>query len=149
VSYFNKQIPGVYRSIADQTDQVVVEYNSSLPNETTYLSRLESNTARDRLLGQTTFGPHRDDVIFSFNSDLAIDTASRGEVRTIVLALKFIEAKLVQAETDEQPLILLDDIFSELDDTRQLHLVNNFQNHQVVITSVNPPNGLGDKVKLD
>lgn len=67
---------------------------------------------------------------------MADGSASRGEVRSLVLALKFIEAEMVVGELGRQPVVLLDDVFSELDQTRQKCLVKNFQNNQVILTSV-------------
>jgi DNA replication and repair protein RecF len=105
-------------------------------DENNYLKNLENNFERDKILGYTTFGIHRDDYIFRFNNSLANGSASRGETRSIVLALKFIEANLILKKTGHQPIILLDDVFSELDETRRRALVKNFKNHQVIITSV-------------
>ena len=79
---------------------------------------------------------HRDDYIFYFNHKIADGSASRGETRSIILALKFIEAKLIYQKTGKKPLILLDDVFSELDFARRHCLIKNFQDHQVIITSV-------------
>ena len=97
---------------------------------------MEQNFSRDQILGHTSFGVHRDDYIFEFNSKPADGSASRGETRSIILALKFIEADLIEQESARKPLILLDDVFSELDPTRREYLVKNFKNHQVIITSV-------------
>ena len=63
-------------------------------------------------------------------------SASRGEVRSSVLALKFIEAELLERTLGQKPVVLLDDVFSELDQARQKCLVKNFQNNQVIQTSV-------------
>ena len=79
---------------------------------------------------------HRDDYIFKLNHKIADGSASRGECRSIILALKFIEADLIYQKTHQKPLILLDDVFSELDETRRRCLIDNFKNHQVIITSV-------------
>ena len=58
-------------------------------------------------------------------------------MRSIVVALKFIEADMILAATGKAPVVLLDDVFSELDETRQKALVYNFKKNQVIITSVN------------
>ena len=76
------------------------------------------------------------DFIFIFNQKIANGSASRGETRSIILALKFIEADLVYQKQNQKPLILLDDVFSELDETRRKCLIKNFKNNQVIITSV-------------
>ncbi|MDR1032521.1 MAG: DNA replication and repair protein RecF [Candidatus Nomurabacteria bacterium] len=144
----NGDIQGVYKSIAGNDDQIGAEYQSDVVDESGYLKKLEASFDKDRILGQTTFGPHRDDVVFGFNGNLAVNVASRGEVRTIVLALKFIEARLIEEQLGLPPIVLLDDIFSELDGQRQNHLVNNFKDNQVIITSVNPPADMSEDVSL-
>ena len=71
-----------------------------------------------------------------FNEKEADGTASRGELRSMILAMKFIEADLIFRETGKRPVVLLDDVFSELDNVRQKSLVKNFKDNQVIITSV-------------
>ncbi len=73
---------------------------------------------------------------FSLTKKKADGSASRGETRSIILALKFVEAKITESKLGEKPIILLDDVFSELDNTRRSSLIDNFKNHQVIITSV-------------
>jgi DNA replication and repair protein RecF len=105
-------------------------------SENKYFRRLEAETARDLILGHTGFGVHRDNFEFLFNHTDANGSASRGEVRSIVLAMKFIEAELIFEKTLKKPVVLLDDVFSELDKVRQKALTQNFKDNQVIITSV-------------
>ena len=131
----------IYKKIADSKDEVTVEYSAQYSGsvEQRILSELHQNAERDRILGSTSAGPHRHDVIFKLNSSLASSIASRGEVRTIVLALKFLEVTVLYEKTGKQPIILLDDVFSELDENRQTALMERFSDHQTIITSVNAP----------
>jgi DNA replication and repair protein RecF len=78
---------------------------------------------------------HRDNYEFVFNKTEADGSASRGEVRSIILAMKFIEAQLIYEKTGKKPIVLLDDVFSELDEMRQKALTRNFKDNQVIITS--------------
>ncbi len=137
-SEINSLLTPIYHSIADNNDQISVDYRSDTNSitEDRYLNTLEQNFTRDHYLGHTTFGVHRDDYLFNFNSHPADGSASRGETRSVVLSLKFIEADLFEKYLGQKPLILLDDVFSELDEARRESLVSNFQNHQVIITSV-------------
>ena len=105
-------------------------------SEADYFNRLEAELSRDLVLGHTGFGIHRDDFVFLFNEREADGTASRGELRSIILAMKFIEADLIFQETGKRPVVLLDDVFSELDNMRQKSLVKNFKDNQVIMTSV-------------
>ena len=140
IAKINERITDVYHSIADNQDSISLNYQTELLNitESEYLKKLEQNYEKDRILGHTTFGAHKDDFEFVFNSKKANGSASRGENRSIMLALKFIEASTIEEQLRRKPLILLDDVFSELDELRRGSLVNNFRNHQVVITSVEP-----------
>ena len=127
-----------YHSIADNKDEISLRYTTEINNitEDEYLRILEQNFKKDYLIGHTTFGAHHDAVDFIFNQKLADGSASRGESRSFVLALKFIEANMINQKLHKKPIILLDDVFSELDNTRRSSLIDNFKNHQVIITSV-------------
>ena len=128
----------VYHSIVDNDDFVSLklELFGGEISEAEYFNRLESELQRDLILGHTGFGIHRDDFVFLFNGEGADGTASRGELRSMILAMKFIEAELIFQETGKRPVVLLDDVFSELDNMRQKSLVKNFKENQVIITSV-------------
>ena len=134
----NSRLTPTYRSIAKNNDEVELQYHTEVinPTESFYLKTLEQSVERDIYLGHTSFGIHRDDYLFSFNHQVADTSASRGETRSVILALKFIEANLIKETLGKNPIILLDDVFSELDATRRRCLVENFKDHQVIITSV-------------
>ena len=134
----NQVFSEVYHSIVDNSDFVSLklELFGGEISEAEYFNRLEAELDRDLVLGYTGFGIHRDDFIFLFNGKEADGTASRGELRSMILAMKFIEAELIFQETGKKPVVLLDDVFSELDNMRQKSLVKNFKENQVIITSV-------------
>ena len=133
----NGKLTEVYRGIAENEDEVQFVHRAHTEKgESEYLEKMEENFERDRILGHTSFGAHREDFGFLFNEKEADGTASRGEIRSIILALKFIEAGMLTEEKRKKPVILLDDVFSELDEKRQKCLVKNFKDNQVIITSV-------------
>ena len=138
IDEINLRLTDTYVSIANSQDLVNISYKTSIIDgtESTYLNTLESDYEKDLYLGHTSFGVHKDDFEFIFNNNLADGSASRGESRSIILALKFIEADMIFEELHQKPIILLDDVFSELDNSRRKCLVDNFKNHQVIITSV-------------
>ena len=140
IQEINHHLTTTYRSISKNQDEININYRSEAKSisEESYLKKLEQNYERDSYLGHTSFGIHRDDYIFEFNHQPADGSASRGETRSIILALKFIEADLLYQKTHKKPIILLDDVFSELDDTRRKSLIHNFKHNQVIITSVEP-----------
>ena len=135
----NNRLSDVYNTISDAKAVVELQYSGRVVDEPGYLRLLANNFDRDQAVGATTFGPHRDDFLYLFNHKSAGQTASRGENRTIIIAQKFIEALGQTYYKNLAPLILLDDVFSELDDKRQTALMSNFSEQQIIITSVAPP----------
>jgi len=137
IEQINEHLDAAYNDIAKSDDIVSVHYSHTFIGDIKQklLGELHAHFERDRLLGNTSVGPHRHDLVFSFNNLPALSTASRGEVRTIVLALKFLEVDIIEKVFGSQPLILLDDVFSELDLTRQRSLSDTIRSHQIIITS--------------
>lgn len=133
--YINERLSAYYQSIAGNSDEVYISYIHPVTTAGTIMSHLEANFVRDRITGNTSVGPHRHDYHLSLRGKLADDIASRGEIRTIILALKYIEADKLREVFDKNPLILLDDVFGELDDARQKHLIQSFDDSQIIITS--------------
>jgi DNA replication and repair protein RecF len=100
---------------------------------------LRRRRAKDRETGVTTAGPHKDDLkIASGGVDLRT-YGSQGQQRTAALALKLAEVDIIREETGEMPILLLDDVLSELDEDRQRHLPGSFEDCQIVITTADPP----------
>jgi DNA replication and repair protein RecF len=145
----NNRLSDVYNTISDAPARVQLQYAGRVLDEQEYFRTLEANFARDIAVGATTFGPHRDDFVYTFNGKPAEATASRGENRTIIIAQKFIEAEGHAEYRNLAPLILLDDVFSELDDKRQTALMSNFSSHQIIITAVAPPPKLEPAITLE
>jgi DNA replication and repair protein RecF len=83
--------------------------------------------AREIERGTTMFGPHRDDLMFFVNGRDVQTFGSQGQQRTTALSVKLAEIELIYAEIGEYPILLLDDVLSELDDYRQSHLLNTIQ----------------------
>jgi len=97
VERVNRRLTEVYRSIAENEDEVFIRLAGDFSgeiNESGYLRELEARFLRDKVLGHTSFGVHRDDYEFLFNGRGADGSASRGEIRSTIIALKFIEEAL-------------------------------------------------------
>jgi DNA replication and repair protein RecF len=133
----NAQLNDAYNAIAHTDDMVSIHYSDTMIGniKQKLMSELHARLDRDRLLGYTSVGPHRHDIVFNFNGTPALSAASRGEIRSIILALKFLEVTMIEQTTGNAPIILLDDVFGELDSDRQLHLAKSFADKQVIITS--------------
>lgn len=103
----------------------------------TYLQKkLDEVKQREIERGVTLVGPHRDDLQFFVNDYDVQVFGSQGQQRTTALSLKLAEIELIKQETKEAPILLLDDVLSELDDYRQSHLLNTIQGHvQTFVTT--------------
>ncbi len=99
------------------------------------LFELNKSKEKDINAGFCTAGPHREDLIFSINNNDAKTFASQGQQRSIVLALKLAEAQLIYDITSEKPIVLLDDVLSELDEFRQDYLLHQITDTQTIVTS--------------
>lgn len=92
-------------------------------------------------MGYTLCGPHRDDLKFTLNGEPAEVYASEGQLRTVLISWKLAEARYMEEQTGQQPVLLLDDAFSELDSGRigeLLDIVGEFE--QVIATTPQEPN---------
>ncbi len=93
---------------------------------------------QDILSGSTSIGPHRDDLNIEINNLPARNFGSQGQQRSCALALKLSEAEIIKSITGQQPVALLDDVMSELDNTRQDYILNHISEKQVFITCCEP-----------
>ncbi len=113
--------------------------------------RLGEYQAREIQSASSLIGPHRDDFEFQLNGQPLSSYGSRGEQRTAVLDLKLLELKYLTNLLDNSPVLLLDDVFSELDDEHRNHVIQITQDQQTIISAVaneNIPNDFLEKVKV-
>ncbi len=138
ISDINQTISQTYGRIARKKAKVELVYDSHFPTDhyaSRLLSRLEASAKLDLDRGFTSYGPHREDIIFYLNGQPVSQTASRGETRSLVLALKIYELGLIEKARGSKPIFLLDDVFSELDSARRRALVSHLKKHQAIITT--------------
>jgi DNA replication and repair protein RecF len=134
----NQQASTIYSDLAQTPSTLTFEYSVGVLPEnyaSHLLHHLEKNYELDVLRGFTGAGPHREDMVAHLNGELLSQTGSRGEHRSALLTLKIIELGLVTGARDQTPLLLLDDVFSELDNTRRRALTTHLKNHQTFITT--------------
>jgi DNA replication and repair protein RecF len=135
---FNERIKQVYGGIAHADEAVELIYSGTCSLEqygSAMLRKLEANTDLDYRRGFTSCGPHRDDIVVQLNGHRAQETASRGEIRSLLLTLKILELQLLEAARERAPILLLDDVFSELDGARRRALTGFLQPYQTFITT--------------
>jgi len=146
---FMKQLEALAIPIHDQLslgrEKFSVSYQATIPLEDgltpkqmkeIYMNQFKKNQTREADQATTLIGPHRDDLIFYLNEVPVQTYGSQGQQRSTVLSLKLAEIELMKLSTGEYPLLLLDDVLSELDDDRQTHLIKAIENKvQTFITT--------------
>lgn len=106
--------------------------------EAALVEKLTANRSRDIAAGNTLSGPHRDDLTMTLGGEPAASFASRGQQRTAALAMRLAETRLLQSRSGERPILLLDDVLSELDAARRETVLAAIEADQVWITSPDP-----------
>lgn len=150
LSHANEHLSRLYSGMANRSQVVEARYISPYVGngdelQQVLLHQLERTRQSDALKGFTSTGPHRDDMELLLDTHPAASVASRGEMRTIMLAFKLLEVELQTKHSGQKPLILLDDVFSELDITREKALMQALRGHQTIITATD----LRDELKVD
>lgn len=122
--------------LGENWDDVTIVYKKK---EGELIDLLDHYQERDLILQSTTVGPHREDWSIDVHGRSIDSFASRGQQRTAVLALLFLEVSYLELQRGEKPVILLDDVFSELDDVHQGALLSSFDSHQVIVSTTHLP----------
>jgi len=138
VDKINQDLSKTYSKISKRKSELMLNYDSQFPISgyaNRLLASLERNIQADYQRGFTSHGPHREDFSFELNGQNANVSASRGETRSIMLALKIFELNLIEEARGERAIFLLDDVFSELDSGRRKALVKYLKDRQTIITT--------------
>ncbi len=147
----------MHRKITKESENIKLSYVPDLPmkekeDETAlierFIHRLKENEKDEVGRGTSLTGPHRDDLLFEINGKDVKKYGSQGQTRTSVLSLKMAELEVIKGETGEYPVLLLDDVLSELDDQRQRDLLLNLKNIQTFITTTSLEK-LEGKIEMD
>jgi DNA replication and repair protein RecF len=136
----------VFRELTGRLEQMEVAYRPSVELSATdaepagivraFLRQLQQSRGREIAAGASLSGPHRDDLAFVVDGRPMGTYGSRGQQRTVALALKLAEAQFLHRRTGEEPILLLDDVLSELDESRRRHVLEAIaRTQQVIFTS--------------
>ena len=148
-SFLKKCAASLYSDLTKGSESLNMEYISSVFKSENinfddvdilykkYVSALEKNLNAEMKLRYTLSGVHRDDVNFYINGLAARDFASQGQLRSAALALKLSEAEIIRRKNKTDPVIILDDILSELDVIRREYILNHIEKSQIFITCCN------------
>lgn len=137
IDFYNKHLSEKYAEIVQSKNKILVNYDLTIDkvdNKENYLKSLDKSYESDIRYNQTTKGVHRDDITFTFDGKNISEFGSRGELRTLIIALKLTEIDFIKEETGEKPILLLDDVFSELDKKRQQFLLKTIKKYQSFVT---------------
>lgn len=133
------EVSSVYSGLSSGKEEIGFQYISRYKESAASLKEAFQNNRKEDILNRTTsVGPHRDDIDIFINGVSARAFGSQGQQRSCALALKFGESAILKNHTGEQPVILLDDVMSELDSNRQDFILNHIGNRQVFITCCEP-----------
>lgn len=148
VERLSERVCTIYDGISRGREQIKISYSPAIKAvvencpqaelEELFQKELKRTIASDIRSGFTSMGPHRDDLEIMLDGISARSFGSQGQQRSVVLALKLSEAEVLAGSTGEQPIVLLDDVMSELDQSRQDYLLNHLHGRQVFITCCSP-----------
>ena len=133
IEELNEIIGQIHSNISGGKEQLILKYEPNI-DDIFFEDELLKAKNKDLKLCQTTVGPHRDDMLFSVNDIDIRKFGSQGQQRTSALSLKLAEIEIVKKSIHNTPVLLLDDVLSELDSNRQNYLLNSISNIQTIIT---------------
>ena len=122
----------IHSDITGGAEKLTMTYRPHITSQ--YEERLKRSIRRDIALGSTSAGIHKDDVAFTIDGNELKVYGSQGQQRTAALSVKLAEIELIKAKTKNTPVLLLDDVLSELDESRQGFLFRHIRNLQTVLT---------------
>lgn len=138
VDFFNAHLNDLYRSLSNEAAyDIAINYHPKMGQQSKEeaLEAMKQRYDRDVIMESSSMGPHRDDWLFEVNTRAFASFGSRGEMRSMILALKLVEREYFKIQKGTYPILLLDDVFSELDDSRKQLLIATIQDQQTFITT--------------
>lgn len=142
VDKLNRISKEISKNITDSKEALEVTYEANVAYQENYeeqkahfIQKLNQSYKNDLFRKTTSVGPHKDDLKISLEGVDIRYFGSQGQQRTAALSLKLAEIKLIQEEAKEDPILLLDDVLSELDTNRQKFLIHSLDNVQIFITT--------------
>ncbi len=134
VEKIKEKISNIHSQITNQKEELKLKYLSDCEDKEKYKEELRKSRTSDIERGYTQKGIHRDDIYFFINKKQVNIYGSQGQNRTVILSLKLAELEIIKDETEEYPILLLDDFMSELDENRRENFLKNIHNTQILIT---------------
>jgi DNA replication and repair protein RecF len=136
-----KYAADIYSSISGNKESLDVIYSSSIGCITNreevkkmFYEKINNNFNNEVIKGTSLYGPHKDDILIKINGKECKYFGSQGQQRSAILALKLAEIEIIKEEVGEYPILLLDDVLSELDNKRKSYLMEHIKGIQTIIT---------------
>lgn len=148
VEQLNEIIEGIHFSLSGGREKIKIVYEPDVEMDA-FEKKLQENQERDVRSKMTTVGPHRDDFSFLIGDVDIRKFGSQGQQRTAALSLKLSEIELVKKITKDTPILLLDDVLSELDSNRQNYLLNGIGTIQTIITCTGLEEFVNNRFEID
>lgn len=148
INELNEIISEIHFNISGGKENLVLKYEPSI-DDIFFEDELIKARNKDLKLCQTTVGPHRDDMLFSIDGIDIRKYGSQGQQRTSALSLKLSEIDLVKKSINSTPVLLLDDVLSELDSNRQNYLLNSINDIQTIITCTGLEEFVKNRFQID
>lgn len=133
INELNEIIRKIHFTLSGGREDIVIKYEPCVRADK-FQDELKNTRERDKKQKSTGSGPHRDDIIFLVNGVDIRKYGSQGQQRTAALSLKLAEIEIVKKHIGDTPILLLDDVLSELDSNRQNYLLNSIHNIQTIMT---------------
>lgn len=151
IEKINKISKRIHSNITNEKENLRIEYNPNIKYEENLENKiynsLKKSFENDYRLRTTTIGPHRDDIDFFIDDINVRSFGSQGQQRTAALSLKLAELNLIKEESGENAILLLDDVMSELDSTRQEFLIKSLSDIQLFITTTEITDALKEVIE--
>ena len=148
VEELNTIIFTIHKKLSGNKEELFLSYEPDC-SDVYYPQKLCEAREKDERFGSTSVGPHRDDISFFIGNIDIRKFGSQGQQRTAALSLKLSEIELVKKIIGEEPVLLLDDVLSELDSNRQNQLLNSLSTTQTMITCTGLDEFIKNRLKLD
>ena len=148
VYFLDEMMAKIHGQLTGGKEQIKVEYEKNVEAEK-FREQLYSKRNKDISSGTTSVGPHRDDLRFKVGGIDIRKFGSQGQQRTAALSLKLSEIRLIEQVTGEKPILLLDDVLSELDAGRQSWLLESIQDIQTLISCTGLDDFVNSRISLD
>ncbi len=138
----------LHKTLTGNKEEINLIYDKNTDEEK-FADKIKSSRERDIATEQTSYGPQRDDFSIMINGINARNFGSQGQQKSAAISLKMAEIQMIKLITHEKPVLLLDDVFSELDNLRQEYLISQIKDTQTILTGTGVDDMIKNNIKID